>query len=329
MRVKQGLFIAGMLLSVGLLVMVFAKLDWQTFWLAIQRLDFKLLVFAWGLIVINIAIRALRWLIITGNPLRQFPSFWEAGNIGYLGNTIYPARAGEALRIIAIHHFVNLPFGHALSSSLIDRLVDMLILGLLAVLVATIHGGQFLNPTLIDGLPYGVAGGVLMIGIVVHFAQPLAKFVESRRWEKSWAKKFQRVLHQAVDGLKTLQRPGQLSLILLMTLGVYALDVFMRTQVMQAMGWDLPVDAALTVIVFVIAGSLLPSAPGYVGIYQVACIMALGFYHIPASEAVAFSLVMQPSEFIVIVTQGLASLSERGFNSTSARRELLDDKEQP
>ncbi|MEY3218679.1 MAG: hypothetical protein RIT27_36 [Pseudomonadota bacterium] len=325
MRVKHGLLAAGMILSIGLLITVFMKLDWQVFWLAIQKLDFKLLWFAWTLIVINIAIRSLRWLIITGNPLRQFPAFWEAGNIGYLGNTIYPARAGEALRIIAIHHFTQLPFGHALSSSLIDRLLDILILGLLAMLVMTIHGGHLLHSALLEWLPYGVAGGVLSIGIIIHFARPLADFVESRTWQSAWAKKFQRLLHQAVDGLKTLQRPGQLSLILLITLGVYGLDAFTRTQIMQAMGWDLPFDAALTVIVFVVAGSLLPSAPGYVGIYQVACIMALGFYHIPAAEAVAFSLVMQLSEFIVIITQGLISISLRGFNLTAARREAEAD----
>jgi glycosyltransferase 2 family protein len=321
MRTKHWLALAGVALSIGLLITIFAKLDWVAFWQTLQRTDFTIILLVWGLLAINIATRALRWLIITGQPLREFPAFWEAGNIGYLGNTIYPARAGEALRIIAIHHFVKLPLGHALSSSFIDRLLDILILGLLAMLVVTIHGQHLLNPTLINVLPYFVAGGVFSIGMIVHFAQPIADWVESRTWQSKLAQKLQRLLHQAVDGLKTLKRPGQLSMILLITFAVYGLDAFIRLQIMHAMGWDLPLDAAFTVIVFVVAGSLLPSAPGYVGIYQVACVMALGFYHVSTTDAVAFSLIMQLSEFIVIISQGLISISLRSFNLANARRE--------
>jgi len=321
MRIKYWMALAGIALSVGLLITVFAKLDWVAFWKTMQNVDFTIILFVWGLLAINIAVRSFRWLIITGRPLKEFSAFWEAGNVGYLGNTIYPARAGEALRIIAIHHFVKLPFGHALSSSFIDRLLDILILGLLAMLVVTIHGGHLLNPTLMQWLPYFVAGGVLSIGIMVHFAQPIADWIGTRTWQGNWRQKFQRFLHQAIDGLTTLKRPGQLSLILLITFAVYGLDAFIRLQMMQAMGWDLPLDAAFTVIVFVIAGSLLPSAPGYVGIYQVACVMALGFYHISTTDAVAYSLIMQLSEFIVIISQGLISISLRGFNLTHARRE--------
>lgn len=321
MRTKHWLALAGIALSIGLLITVFAKLDWVAFWKIIQHVDFIMLLLAWLMIMSNIAIRAFRWLVISGRSVKEFPAFWEAGNVGYLGNTIYPARAGEALRIIAIHHFVNLPFGHALSSSFIDRLLDILILGLLAILVVTIHGGQVLNPMLIKWLPYFVAGGMLSIGIIVHFAQPIANWIEARTWQGKWPQKFQRLLHQAIDGLTPLKRPGQLSMILLITLVVYGLDAFTRLQIMHAMGWDLPLDAALTVIVFVVAGSLLPSAPGYVGVYQVACVVALGFYHVSTTEAVAYSLVMQLSEFIVIISQGLISISLRGFNLTNARRE--------
>jgi hypothetical protein len=178
-----------------------------------------------------------------------------------------------------------------------------------------------MNPLLIKVLPYCVAGGVLSIGLMVHFAEPIAAWIDKRTWQGKWAQKIKRLLHQAVDGLKSLKRPFQLSFILLITIVIYGLDAFLRLQFMSALGWDLPIDAAFTVIVFVVAGSLLPSAPGYVGIYQVACVVALGLYHISTTEAVAYSLVMQLSEFLVIISQGLISISLRGFNLTSARRE--------
>lgn len=321
MRTKHWLAVAGIALSIGLLITVFAKLDWAAFWVILQHTDFIGVIVAWLIIMANIASRAFRWMVISGRSMTTFSAFWEAGNIGYLGNTIYPARAGEALRIIAIHHFINLPLGHALSSSFIDRLLDILVLGLLTVLIVTIHGEHLINPFLIKWLPYCVAGGTLSIGLMAHFAEPIAEWIDTRSWRGKWLQKLKRLLHQAIDGLKTLKRPFQLSSIFLITLGVYVLDAFTRLQIMNAMGWDLSFDAALTVIVFVVAGSLLPSAPGYVGVYQVACVMALGLYHISPTEAVAYSLIMQLSEFIVIISQGIISISLRSFNLNSARQQ--------
>lgn len=322
MRIKQWLAVAGIALSVGLLIAILVKLEWVALWNTLQGIDLTILLLAWLMIAANIAIRAFRWLIITGRPLTEFAAFWEAGNIGYLGNLLYPARAGEALRIIAIHHFVKLPFGHALSSSLLDRLLDIFILGLLAVLVVTIHGGHILNPMIVEMLPYLVVGGVLSLGMIVHFADLIANWIAAQPWKGAWMSKLKHLLHQAVDGLKTLKRPGQLSLILLITLGVYVIDAFLRWQIMNALGWHLPIDAALTVMVFVVAGSLLPSAPGYVGIYQVACVIALSFYHVSTTDAVAYSLIMQFSEFLIIIFQGILSILLGGFKLSTARHEV-------
>ena len=55
----------------------------------------------------------------------------------------------------------------------------------------------------------------------------------------------------------------------------FSLDYSAFWLMLRAFDWSLPVQAAMTVGVFLAIGSLLPAAPGYVGIYQVACVLAL------------------------------------------------------
>ena len=72
----------------------------------------------------------------------------------------------------------------------------------------------------------------------------------------------------------------------------------------------------LPVGVFLNAGMLLPAAPGYIGIYQIACIFALGLYGVGEAEAVAFSVVMQLVVLSVLLVSGGAAMVSCGFRLT-------------
>ena len=87
---KRHWFIAiGTLISLSILAILFARLDWQTFWQTLQNLRFQELLFATVLMWISIAIRSLRWLFIARQPVKNYVAFWQANSIGYLGNMIY------------------------------------------------------------------------------------------------------------------------------------------------------------------------------------------------------------------------------------------------
>ncbi len=82
----------------------------------------------------------MRWHFIVGEPLRLYAAFWQAGSIGYLGNLIYPARAGEVLRMLVLRYFSPLAMGHAMSSAVLDWMQDLLAFGFLLLLVMALHG---------------------------------------------------------------------------------------------------------------------------------------------------------------------------------------------
>lgn len=88
----------------------------------------------------------------------------------------------------------------------------------------------------------------------------------------------------------------------------------------MALHLSLPIEAPLLLWVFLAASSALPSAPGYVGVYQVAAIFALSFYGVKASPAVAVALVLQAATLVVAILMALPILISKFENHASSPR---------
>jgi uncharacterized membrane protein YbhN (UPF0104 family) len=81
------------------------------------------------------------------------------------------------------------------------------------------------------------------------------------------------------------------------TLGVYYCLV--------AIDMNLPFMASVVLIVLISLGSMIPSAPAYIGTMQYACILGLAIYSIDKSQALAYSTLYHASQFFPITLVGL------------------------
>ena len=321
MKTKQILIILGTLLSIALLIMVLSRLDWQTFFKTFQTIYLPPLLLAAMIIMINIALRSLRWNLVARIPLTHVKHFWQAANIGYLGNMIYPARAGEVLKIIAIHHFVPLKLGKAVTSAVLDRVFDMITVGIFTLLILWIHG-QRVDPNLGRSVIGIFILATLVLALLIIYANTLHQQIQSWSFPTKWQWLQEWLLH-ALESIQALRQTSHLFLILLITGLVFTFDYFFAWQVMLALGWSLPFEAAVTVGVFLLLSVSLPSAPGFIGIYQVACVLALKLYGINESIAVAYSIVMQLLTFLIMGTQGALVTIYCGFNLSQERQQDL------
>jgi uncharacterized membrane protein YbhN (UPF0104 family) len=52
----------------------------------------------------------------------------------------------------------------------------------------------------------------------------------------------------------------------------------------------------------------VPSAPGYIGSFQLGCVAALQIFQIQKDPALAFSLIIHLTQFIGVIAAGLYSL---------------------
>lgn len=310
MKSKRWLIILGTLFSIILLIFVFSQLDWQTFFVTLQAVHLEPLIFSILIVIFSIVLRAVRWNVIANLPLSYLPPFWQATNIGYLGNIIYPVRAGELLKIFAIHHFAKVPLGRAFASAVLDRISDVIMLGLFTLALLWVHGGR-LDPRIGSGVMIIFIITLIAMILLIGFVHRLHHWVQQWQLQK-WHSLKEWLLH-GLETLQSFQQSRHLIIVLLLTLTLFMLDAYWMWLVMGAFGWQLPFEAGITVSVFIVIGAALPSAPGYVGVYQLACLLALGLYGVDSTRAVAFSIVLQLLSFAVMAIQGVFVTLYYGF----------------
>jgi len=312
------LMLFGVAVSAVFLYIAFREVDWAELGRILTTVNPLHLLLAGLFIALSIALRALRWCYISEGSAKLYKPFWAAAAIGYFGNMVYPLRAGETLRILAIKRLANVPIGHGTTSAVIDRMADGLALGFMLLAVGMIHGEDVFGQGAVDALRYTfIAGACFLIAFGL--------------WGKRWRAFFQAVFSilpdagaelliawydQAVALIIEVGKPVALLRICVITFLAFCADLMISWSVFQAFDWSLPLSAAFTAETFLAASSALPSAPAFVGVFQIASVLALALYGIKATSAVAFSIVLQVTLLFVIVGQGLGVIARHGKGMT-------------
>jgi uncharacterized protein (TIRG00374 family) len=316
----------GSLISLGLAICILLYLDIGTLLITLKSFDFSWA--AWAAVCTSLALvlRSWRWKLITTSASVPFKDFWRANAIGYLSNLIFLARSGEIVRAVMVNRFSKVPIGQVISSAVADRISDMLMLTLFIGLILSIHG-----PQVIEGRALIIFLGVFWLGACF-----IALFLIRG---KQWSPVVHRWIHQfplperirelilslydkALEGIYGLRNPWLLFRVMGLATGAFMMDYLMIWFLVGGFGWPLPFSSAITVGVFLGVGSVLPSLPGYVGVVQAACILALGLYGIGDEQAVALSLILHVLALGVIGFQGVVATFSCGLNLTSFRQNL-------
>jgi hypothetical protein len=322
--VMRRALLLGIAVSTVLLVVFVARLDWAEFALAFRHVTAEWLLGAAVAFLGSVSVRALRWQIVAGLPLRRFAGVWYSDVIGYVGNAVYPGRAGEVLRIAALHHILKVPPGRAVASAFADRLGDVIVLAVAATAVATltmdIPHSVIVMAVLVALCPLAAFAAFLAYG---EFFTPLIARVTG--WlPRKWMDRTLRWYTQSLEHARALRSVRVLVAALALSVAAVGCDYAIMWFAIQAMGWSLPFAAAVAASVLVAFGTLLPAAPGYVGIYQVACVFALRPFGVAESPALAYSVVVQVTVLLTLAVLALIAFARYGW---AFRNPLADTQE--
>lgn len=243
----------------------------------------------------GMALRALRWRLVANLPRDRQHVFSRATYLGVLVNLLFPGRVGEVVRVLTLARLSGATLALPLASALIDRLIDV------GVLIACASGLSLvlpLDPVLKEWLLYLFVGAAALAAGIVFFlkgaglwTRGLARLTE--RWLQRWSLRPDVFLSELRHELHGLLR-GALALeVAAVAAGILACDYLAVASLFLAFAIPLSPVAPLLVLVCLAAGSALPSAPGYVGVYQAAAVFALGLFSQPAESAIALATVLQ------------------------------------
>jgi glycosyltransferase 2 family protein len=269
----------------------------------------------------------------------------------FLGNSILPLRAGEAIRVYLPYRLYNVPLATAMAFHGADRLFDMgsmLVLLVLSLWFAgptiapdarahpvDMFGSQYTFDGLISMaqkssvvmLVVGV-GGILAICLV---PEQLKRFLRvfSRLFGERGVHITDRMVDHFHSGIAVFRSPKDFILAWFWTFMVWWM-VILNVQILSGVfGVDLSWAQAGMIVFLVAIAVSLPQAPGYVGPFHLGFQMALSICFgvaVPTATAVAYLahfFQIFPVIFLGFICMYIEGVS---FKSFSEARETLEEQ---
>ena len=91
-----------------------------------------------------------------------------------------------------------------------------------------------------------------------------------------------------------------------------------------AFGLKLPVAASFVLLVVVSILIMVPSSPGFVGVYHYGAVLSLGFYNVNRADALSCALVMHATQYLVITLVGFYYLRREHLSLRNIEVEAKD-----
>jgi len=292
---------AGVAISAVALWIAVRGIDWAQTLDAMRRVDLEQLAFALAFLVAGIFLRAERWRIVITLPVPR-RSTYRATAVGFFFNYVYPARAGDVIKVLSLHRVTGQSLVRTGASAAIDRLIDV------DVLLLSTTAVFWLAPELPLGrnLFYAISGG--LTAVVILALSPIGERLLRRasvylegRPDQPMRTTLQRLAERFLNFRAELLAGHRRWSLMAAAALVVAADYLSVFFLLRAFGWQLPLLAPVAVWAIVSLGAALPSAPAGIGVHQLACILALGIFTIPAADAFAFSLALQVASFAAIL----------------------------
>jgi uncharacterized protein (TIRG00374 family) len=276
-------------------------------WRALRTSDYLWLIPALIAFGLGDVARGLRWRSLFA-PGRRPPrgSVINATMIGYFYNSILPARAGEAARVLVLNQRSSTPAIEIIGTVVIERLYD--VIAILVIFFAA-------EPWLVHVSWFGAAAlaAIVLAGLIVAAVVVLAVYGDRplrlllrplRRFSLFSGERLERTIDELNHGLSGLRHGAVALEAFLWTLAAWMLTALCAYFVSVAFHLHLPFACAVLVAVAIGLGMILPSPPGAIGVFEGAALIALKAYGVPHSQALPYALVLHAVNFVPFVVVG-------------------------
>ncbi len=325
-RAKHIFTAVTLVVSVACLAWAVHGVSWTELWEEIRELDWRWVAAGAIADLLVYVIQGWRWSLLL-LPISPALSTWSSVGAIYVGlfaNEVLPLRAGELIRCFLMARWSKTPISVTMASALIERIFDggLLIAGLFLSLRYVrrfpLSRGQARAIGIVTTGSIFLAILILICAALLAVAmywreQTLDAFLGARRF--SWAHVFIEDLHR-IGHSRFLYLSAAVSVpyLLMQIIPVYA--------VMQAYGFDEVTWAqAGALMVLLRLGSVVPQAPGNVGLFQVLSTLGLTLFGVPGAMARRFTLILWAVVTVPLLVAGFVALVASGSKMGDLQRD--------
>jgi len=261
--------------------------------------DFSTVHVGWLLMVmlaftVSNILRALRWQMLL-EPIgyqARFHNTFLTILLGYFANLGFP-RMGEVIRPGSLARYEKAPLDKVMGTLVIDRLADVVCLGLVVGLAFLFEGTTLLNFINANRQSAAPTGGIslswilLLTGLIMLGAGYMFR---ARLQELTLVKKGLEVVKGFWEGLRSVLKLRNPVMFTVYSLGIWVmfyLQCYLNLLAFPPTA-HLGAGAALMVFVFGTLGFVIPS-PGGMGTFHALCIAALALYGINGGDAFSYA----------------------------------------
>lgn len=264
-----------------------------------------------GTTLIDVAARGGRWRALLA-PIKHIPYRRVLGYtyLGYLANNVLPARLGELVRSHALGEGEGVSRPTVLGTVVVERIVDtVIVVGLAGLAVVALGVGGVMSTAV--GLGAGFVG-LLIVALAVANMSHRLPFADRIT---GLAERYPRVLELARrlrEGLSVARRPRTVVQALALSAAAWAASIATFMAGGQALGVELSFLQAALLSSGVALATIVPSAPGYVGTFELTAVEIAKLFGIDRDAAFAMALLVHAMILAVTSVGGVIAALRLG-----------------
>lgn len=305
----------GVLISAVAIFLAFRKANFAEIGEALATARYGWVLLSIALTLVGMALRGLRWSVLLNGQISPVDGFWLF-SIGFFFNDVLPARLGELARAYLAGRRPNMHFGSALSSVVVERLMDMVcVAGMAGIVLLLVDLPAFVRGAgLLMGL--GAVSALVVLAIAARFPDQMLDFASGLlgRLPGLTADQVRAFLSPFIDGLKGVSDFRVFVLGLGISILAWAISGVQTWLVMFAFWDNVPLVDGFLATVGAGLGFSVPSAPSGLGPFHAAIIGVLTAVGYDADLSRTFAILLHAMSFVVTVAVGAIGLLREGVS---------------
>jgi uncharacterized membrane protein YbhN (UPF0104 family) len=307
MRRQLGI---GIGISIVALYLALLGIDLPQVKLALSQAEYVYLIPAALAVLAGVAARSVRWQLLLGPGVSLERTFWVTG-IGYLASNVLPFRLGDPIRAVVIGRGNSVSTASALSTVVVERVLDMLtVVTLLAGLAPFIGGaGKTMGAGMTAGSVALLAWVVLMVmAFRPGWGQWLAR--QFLQWVPGLdLDRWMHIVDGLFEGLVPLRSGRRWAGLLIWSLLTWACVTGSFWSMLRAFLTDFQALTAPFLVSVAALGMAVPASPGAVGVFQATIRYGLTeVFEVPVDRAIAVAFGIHIVQYVLGCLLGLIGL---------------------
>lgn len=287
------------------LYLAFRGVDWQVLYSHLGSVDVLWICVAVLLTALSYVMRARRWQHLFAQPTLDIKNSYKALILGFFMNNILPARAGELVRAHVGAKISGETRTLVLATVASERLADGLTLSLFFVTFAFHRGNESLSANLSYVALLFLA---VLVGVVLTLAlrKSLFRLLDrlSNRFDHKASQYTTNRIQVFIEGLAPMCSPRKLPSLIAWSVIIWTAELLVYASIVQAFDAELPLALCVLFMVTVNFSSLIPAAPGGIGVIEAIASAVLVSVGVPKELALTMVLTQHVMQYLMVAIPG-------------------------